>query len=90
MKALGTLTTYMTAIEEKISAPSRPTPDAPPPTEQVTWSTLPPQSEGIQSRDTLPPAALGGLLDLEEQVGALLEERLRVASSVCFPTTDGD
>ena len=57
---LGTLTTTVAATEDKLSASSRHTSEAPPPlTGSVTMFTLPPfipdgpQSEGIQPRDTL-------------------------------------
>ena len=66
------------------------TPVAPLPTESIIRSTLPPQSEGIQPRVTLPPSALGALPDVEEQVRARLAEKLKGASAVYLPTTDDD
>ena len=80
----------MTATEEKLSASSRSIPKPRLPTESIIGSTLPPQSEGIQCKDTLPLSALGGLPDVKEQMRARLAEGLTGASAVYLPTTDED
>ena len=79
-KALGTLTTRVTSTEEKLSATSKLTPEAPPFTE----------GEGTQPRETLPPVALDGLLDVKEQVRVRLAERLTATPTGYLINTDED
>ena len=90
MKALCAVTTRVTATEKKLSASPNLHLRLLPTTESVTRSTLPPESERIQPRDILPPAALGMLHGVQERVRARLADKLTGAPAVYLPTTDED
>ena len=75
MDALATITTHLSAAEERLATASRYTHEAPLLPDQATRSDQPPQSSEIHSRDTQPSPDFGTLLDLGEQVRARLVER---------------